>query len=104
MREQGSGTRGATERFFREHDIPFHPGIEMTSNEAIKQAVEAGLGLGIVSIHTLELELETGRLAILDVEDFPIIRHWYIINRRGKRLSPVAEAFKEFVISEAKNY
>ena len=104
VREQGSGTRGATERFFREHDIPFHPGIEMTSNEAIKQAVEAGLGLGIVSIHTLELELETGRLAILDVEDFPIIRHWYIINRRGKRLSPVAEAFKEFVISEAKNY
>jgi len=104
VREQGSGTRGATERFFKERGITFHPGIEMSSNEAIKQAVEAGLGLGIVSIHTLELELENGRLAIMDVEEFPILRHWYIIHRRGKRLSPVAQAFKDFVISEAKNF
>ena len=51
----------------------------MSSNEAIKQAVEAGLGLGIVSIHTLELELETKRLQVLDVADFPIQRHWYVM-------------------------
>ena len=76
----------------------------MTSNEAIKQAVEAGLGLGIVSIHTLELELETKRLSVLDVEGFPIERYWYILHRKGKRLSPAAQAFKSFVLDEASEY
>jgi len=104
VRELGSGTRGATQRFFDEHGVPFNTGIEMTSNEAIRQAVEAGLGLGIVSIHTLELELETGRLDILDVEDFPIIRHWYVLQRKGKRLSPAAQAFKEFVLKQAAQF
>jgi DNA-binding transcriptional LysR family regulator len=73
----------------------------MTSNEAIKQAVEAGLGLGIVSIHTLALELETKRLLILDVKEFPILRHWYLVHRHGKRLSPVAEAFRQYVLKHA---
>lgn len=104
VRELGSGTRGATQRFFDEHGVPFNTGIEMTSNEAIRQAVEAGLGLGIVSIHTLELELETGRLDILDVQDFPIIRHWYVLQRKGKRLSPAAQAFKEFVLNQAAQF
>ena len=104
VRETGSGTRGAIERFFDAHDVPFHSGIEMTSNEAIKQAVEAGLGLGIVSLHTIELELETGRLKILNVEDFPIRRHWYIIQRKGKRLSPAAIAFKQFVLENASRF
>jgi len=76
----------------------------MTSNEAIKQAVEAGLGLGIVSIHTLELELETRRLQVLDVEGFPIVRHWYIMQRKGKRLSPAAQEFKTFVLEQAKEF
>jgi len=101
VRETGSGTRGAVQRFFDEHDVPFNTEIEMTSNEAIKQAVEAGLGLGIVSVHTIELELETHRLCILDVEDFPIQRNWYILQRKGKRLSPAAVAFREFVLNEA---
>jgi len=104
VRETGSGTRSAIQRFFDLHGVPFHTGIEMSSNEAIKQAVEAGLGLGIVSIHTLELELETGRLVILDVEDFPIMRHWHIVQRTGKRLSPVAIAFKQFVLEEAEQF
>jgi DNA-binding transcriptional LysR family regulator len=104
VREAGSGTRSAIQRFFRERDMTFHTGIEMSSNEAIKQAVEAGLGLGIVSIHTLELELETRRLVILPVEDFPIIRHWRIVQRSGKRLSPVAQAFKQFVLDEAEHF
>ncbi|MES0327001.1 MAG: LysR family transcriptional regulator [Gammaproteobacteria bacterium] len=104
VRESGSGTRSAIKRFFDQHDVAFNMGIEMTSNEAIKQAVEAGLGLGIVSVHTLELELETKRLAILDVEDFPILRYWYILQRKGKRLSPVAIAFKEFVLNEAAKF
>jgi LysR family transcriptional regulator, low CO2-responsive transcriptional regulator len=104
VREAGSGTRSAIQRFFDNHGVPFHTAIEMSSNEAIKQAVEAGLGLGIVSIHTLELELETGRLVMLDVEDFPIIRHWHIVQRSGKRLSPVAQAFKQFVLEEAPKF
>jgi DNA-binding transcriptional LysR family regulator len=104
VRESGSGTRSAIQRFFDLHGVSFHTGIEMSSNEAIKQAVEAGLGLGIVSIHTLELELETGRLAILDVKDFPIMRHWHIVQRTGKRLSPVALAFKQFVLDEAEKF
>jgi DNA-binding transcriptional LysR family regulator len=104
VRESGSGTRGAIQRFFDDHEVSFHTGIEMSSNEAIKQAVEAGLGLGIVSIHTLELELETRRLCILDVVDFPIVRHWHIVYRRGKRLSPVAQTFKQFVLDEAEKF
>ncbi|VAW83288.1 RuBisCO operon transcriptional regulator CbbR [hydrothermal vent metagenome] len=104
VREPGSGTRGATQRFFDQHQVPFNTAIEMTSNEAIKQAVEAGLGLGIVSIHTIELELETRRLKILDVQDFPIQRDWYILQRKGKRLSPAAVAFKGFVLSEAARF
>jgi LysR family transcriptional regulator, low CO2-responsive transcriptional regulator len=101
VRESGSGTRIAMERFFSEQGAELTTGMEMTSNEAIKQAVEAGLGLGIVSIHTLELELETKRLKILDAESFPILRHWYVVYRQGKRLSPVAKAFREFVLTEA---
>jgi len=102
VREQGSGTRTAMERFFAEKRVRLSTGMEMSSNEAIKQAVQAGLGLGIVSIHTLQLELETKRLAVLDVEFFPILRHWYVVHRQGKRLSPVAQLFKEFVIREAR--
>ena len=91
VREQGSGTRIAMERFFHERGIQLETGMEMTSNEAIKQAVEAGL----------ELELETRRLVLLDVKGFPILRHWYVVHRRGKRLSPVAEAFRQFVLTQA---
>lgn len=100
VRERGSGTRNAMEQFFTDKGIEISTGMEMNSNEAIKQAVEAGLGLGIVSIHTLELELELKRLVVLDVEDFPILRHWYLVHRQGKRLSPVAQIFRSFVLNE----
>lgn len=101
VREQGSGTRIAMERFFNERGVRLRSDMEMTSNEAIKQAVEAGLGLGIVSIHTLAPELETKRLHVLDVKGFPILRHWYVVHRHGKRLSPVANAFKTMLLEEA---
>jgi len=101
VRERGSGTRAAVERFLAQHDIERPSGMEMNSSEAIKQAVQAGLGLGVVSLHTLEMELELKRLAILDVEDFPIMRHWRIVYRKDKRFSAVAQAFHDFVISEA---
>lgn len=101
MREPGSGTRSAMERFFEERDIHISSSMMMNSNEAIKQAVQAGLGLGIVSVHTVVLELEVQRLAILDVEHLPIMRHWYLVHRQGKRLSPLSQAFKEFILGEA---
>jgi len=103
MREPGSGTRQAMERLFAEHDLTIRQGMQMTRNEAIKQGVRAGLGLGIVSAHTIELELETGRLVILDVENFPIQRQWFLVYRKGKRLSPASQAFRSFVLAEAGN-
>ncbi len=103
IREQDSGTRIAIERFFATHGAKIKNTLSMSSNEAIKQAVEAGLGLGIVSIHTLEMELTLHRLAILNAKSFPILRHWYIVHRKGKRLSPAAEAFKLFITKNAKD-
>jgi DNA-binding transcriptional LysR family regulator len=103
VREHGSGTRIAMERFFNEHGVKVKTGMEVGSNEAIKQSVQAGLGLGLLSRVTLEQELELKRLAILDVEDFPIMRHWYVVHRRGKRLSAAAEAFKEFLLKGTAN-
>ncbi|MCG6968268.1 MAG: LysR family transcriptional regulator [Gammaproteobacteria bacterium] len=102
IREEGSGTRNAIERFVSEHGFEITTSLSMSSNEAIKQAVQAGLGLGIVSIHTLEMELELKRLEVLDVDSFPILRNWYVVHRKGKRLSPVAKAFKDFVVSNAR--
>jgi LysR family transcriptional regulator, low CO2-responsive transcriptional regulator len=100
MREAGSGTRQSMERHFREAGLTIRHGMQMTRNEAVKQAVRSGLGLSVVSLHTIELELETGRLAILDVEGFPLARKWYLVYRRGKRLSPAAAAFRDFVLRE----
>ena len=102
VREAGSGTRGAMERYFADKGMDIVTSMEMSSNEAIKQAVQAGLGLGILSLQTLEMELALKRLAVLNVEGFPIMRHWYIVHRADKRLSPVAHAFKEFVLQQEK--
>lgn len=101
LREQGSGTRSAVQRVLEERGLSLRGGLEMTSNEAIKQSVQAGLGLGVVSIHTVALELELGRLRVLNVEGFPLERQWYLVHRAGKRLSPAAEAFRQFILDEA---
>ena len=103
VREAGSGTRGAMERFFAAHELEIVSSMEMSSNEAIRQAVQAGLGLGVLSLQTLELELALKRLAVLNVEGFPIMRHWYVVHRSDKRLSPVAQAFKAFVLGTARS-
>ncbi|MCG8429470.1 MAG: LysR family transcriptional regulator [Chromatiales bacterium] len=100
MREAGSGTQLAMSRFFQSKGLEIQKGMEMTRNEAIKQAVRAGLGLGIVSVHTIELEVESGRLVVLDVEDFPIRRKWFMVHRNGKRLSPSARAFRDFLLGD----
>jgi DNA-binding transcriptional LysR family regulator len=99
VREAGSGTRGAMERFFAAKELEIRTSMEMSSNEAIKQAVQAGLGLGILSLQTLEMELALKRLAVLAIEGFPIMRHWYVVHRADKRLSPAAQAFKDFVLA-----
>ena len=102
MREHGSGTRIAMERFFDESGYSISSVMEMSSNEAINQAVEAGLGLGIVSRDTLELKLTLEQLVILDVESFPIMRHWYLVHRKGKRFTALMSAFKNLVQDESK--
>lgn len=103
VRESGSGTRDAMERFFTTHKINLNKGMETDTTEAIKQAVQAGMGLGIMSKHTVELELETNRLKILDIQDFPIMRYWHVVNRKNKRLSSVANTFRDFLLREAQS-
>jgi LysR family transcriptional regulator, low CO2-responsive transcriptional regulator len=93
LREPGSGTRQATERYFAEHKI--RPATRMTlgSDETIKQAVAAGLGLAVLSRHVVTLDPVEGPLRELDVEGFPLHRQWYVVYLRDKKLSPLARAF-----------
>lgn len=100
-REHGSGTRSALEKFLAERGLTFTPAMEMNKNEAIKQAVEAGLGLGVVSLHTVQAELASGQLCVLDVKGFPLKRHWYLVQREGRRQGPAAQAFARLVLTEA---
>ena len=100
LREPGSGTRLAMERFFLEYEFQPKSTVEMGGNEVIKQAIEVGLGLSVLSAHTVELELSANRLITLDVVGMPIIRRWYIAHRTGKRLTPTAKSFKQFVLDE----
>lgn len=101
MRETGSGTRIAMQRFFDQHGVTLTTSMEVSSDEAIKQSVQAGLGLGVMSEDAVQMELGLGKLAILDIKEFPFVRYWYLVHRRGKRLSAIAEAFKEFMVREA---
>jgi DNA-binding transcriptional LysR family regulator len=100
LREPGSGTRAMIERHFAANKLAYRPGCELSSNEALKQAVQAGLGIGIVPAQTLELELETQRLVVLPVQGFPIIRQWYILQRRDKRPSTATEAFRALLLAQ----
>lgn len=101
VREPGSGTRHAMERFFTEHSLKLTRGMEMDTNEAIKAVVGAGMGLSVISLHTCELEVETGRLVVLNVDHFPIVRQWYLVHRAQKRLTASALAFREYLLTEA---
>jgi DNA-binding transcriptional LysR family regulator len=102
MREPGSGTRKAVQRLFDEHGLSLQVRMELGSNEAIKQAIIGGLGVSVLSRHTLVLEVATGQLAILDVEGFPIQRYWYAAYPMGKQLSVVARTFFTYLQEEAK--
>ena len=98
VREHGSGTRAAMETFFAEHRFEPRITMEMSSNETIKQAVMAGMGLSFLSLHTVGLEVRNGLLRVLDVEGTPVMRMWNIVRLQSKVLSPAAEAFRYFII------
>lgn len=98
MREPGSGIRDVTLRTFDAKGLRPKVRMELGSNEAIKHAIVGGLGLSVLSLHTLALEGADGPVAILDVEGFPILRNWYIVYPKGKELSLVAQTFLDFAV------
>jgi DNA-binding transcriptional LysR family regulator len=104
VREPGSGTRAALERFLRGARV--HPGrtAEMHSNETIKQAVMAGMGIAFLSGHAVVIELAAGHLIVLPVEGLPVHREWNVVHRAGKVLSPAAAAFRAFVLEEGSRF
>lgn len=98
LREAGSGTRAAMEELFAAHGLRVASSMELRSNETIKQAVIAGLGLALISAHTIGLELATGRLVILPVQGLPLARQWFVVHLAAKRLSPIATGFRQFLL------
>jgi DNA-binding transcriptional LysR family regulator len=101
MREPGSGTRIAIERLFQDHKLALNVRMELGSNEAIKQAIVGGLGVSVLSHHTLALDAAMGQLITLDVKHFPIERQWFAVSPTGKQLSIVAQTFLEYLHSAA---
>jgi len=100
VREKGSDTWQSMQEGFGTHLAKLNIAMEIKSTETIKQAVIAGMGLGFVSAHTIAQELRSDSLKVLDVQGFPLMLHWYVVQRRHKRLAPVAQAFKEFLLTE----
>ena len=98
LREVGSGTRDALESSFQEAGYPLQVSMQVGNNSAIKQGVAAGLGIALISRVAIDMELETNRLVILDVEGFPIMRQWRLVHLKDKNLSATARAFKFFVL------
>lgn len=103
-REQGSGTRILMEGFFNKAEFLPHIGMEMSSNETIKQAVIAGLGIAFISAHTIAAELEDGRLVMLDVAGIPVVRQWFVVKRRDKILLPPAQALLDFLRADGAKF
>lgn len=97
MRESGSGTRQRMEQFLKTHQVKLDRKLELTSNEAVKQAVKAGLGLSIMPLIGLKHELEAGELKMLKISGLPVHTEWQLISLKGKRHGPVAEAFRVFI-------
>jgi DNA-binding transcriptional LysR family regulator len=104
VREEGSGTRAAMEIFFRTHRIAPHYAMEVASNEAVKHAVSAGLGIAFLSMHTVRLALTAGELVALSVEGLPIMRSWHVVHLRSRTLSPAAEAFRYSILEDGDRF
>jgi DNA-binding transcriptional LysR family regulator len=101
LREQGSGTRMTADRFFKKLKFQPHIRMELGSNEAIKEAVAGGLGIGVISKYALHGRQKEHGVAIINVKGFPISSHWHMVHPAKKKLSPVAMAFKEEVLRSA---
>ncbi len=101
VREPGSGTRSAMEAYFSQARFQPRFSMELKSNDAIKQAVKANLGLSFLSLHTIGLELQTQQLSVLQVRGSPVVRAWHVVHALSKLLSPAAEAFRYFVLEHA---
>ncbi|MDB5516863.1 MAG: LysR family transcriptional regulator [Tardiphaga sp.] len=97
MREPGSGTRGLMEQLFEQAGVQPNIGMAMSSNETIKQAVIAGLGIAFISAHTVATELDERRLVTLDVAGLPVVRQWFVLSRKDKVLLPPAQAMLDFL-------
>jgi DNA-binding transcriptional LysR family regulator len=102
IREEGSGTRRIMMKHFREHGIVPRIRMEVGTNEAIKEAILAGVGISILSRYTFGLDPESSRYVCLDVEGFPLENHWYLVYPAGKRLTAATRAFLDFARVEAK--
>lgn len=100
LREKGSGTRQSMERYLKQHGITVRRKLELTSNEAVKQAVKAGLGMSIMPLIGLKHELESGEIILVPMAGLPVRTQWQLISLKGKRHGPVAEAFKDFVLEK----
>ena len=101
MRERGSGTRAAVEQLFAKHGVSVKVRLELGGNEAIKQAIGVGLGISVLSQHTFTPEAAMSGLTILDVQHFPIERHWYVVYPADKQLSILASTFFDFLQKES---
>lgn len=100
VREKGSDTWHSMEQGLGAHLAQLRIALAIKSTETIKQAVIAGMGVSFLSAHTIAKQLQAGSLCVLDVEHFPLMLNWYVVHHRGKRLTPVAQAFRDFLISE----
>jgi LysR family transcriptional regulator, low CO2-responsive transcriptional regulator len=103
-REPGSGTRGLMEQLFATARMSPTIGMAMSSNETIKQAVIAGLGIAFISAHTVATELDERRLVTLDVVGLPVVRQWFVLARKDKVLLPPARAMLEFISSRGTQF
>jgi LysR family transcriptional regulator, low CO2-responsive transcriptional regulator len=104
VREAGSGTRAVLDEYMQAHRITLRVAMQMSSNEAIKQAVMAGMGISLVSLHTIGLELEHHLLAVPETEGLPVMRRWHVVNNLAKTLSPAAEAFRYFILERGEAF
>lgn len=100
-REPGSGTRYVFDRLLEENGLHIEPYMELGSSEALKQGVMAGLGIAFLSLHSVQLEREANKLAVLDVEGFPLKRRWYAVHLKGRKLSLVARTFLDYILAES---
>lgn len=100
-REPNSGTRSIMQAYFAQHHISPIISMEMSSNEAIKQSVIANLGVSFVSLHTLGHELASKQIALLDIQDTPIVRTWHVVALTKRNASQAAEAFRYFILEKS---